>query len=79
MPNNLIDNATYLANDAVPDILKALCKTHFIYSIVILFLCCCHHLLQLFFHNVIDIPDPDNVLADQLTEKYFKGAEMGIT
>jgi len=48
LPNGLIDNSTYLANDAVSDILKALY-----------------------------IPDPDNVLADQLTEKYFKGADMG--
>jgi len=34
-----------------------------------------HDRIILFYFT--DIDDPDNVLADQLTEKYLKGAEMG--
>ena len=25
-PNNLIDNTTYMANDAIPDLIEALCN-----------------------------------------------------
>ena len=72
LPNNLTDNATYLANNAVPDILKAICKSNNLEEIYL-------SSIWSLIHNITgtDISDPGNILADQLTEKYFRGAEMG--
>ena len=68
MPNNLLENSTYLANDLVPLILSALgmynCKS----------LSENHRNRSLL---EIGVADPDGEIALSMTEKYLGYAEMG--
>ena len=59
-----------MANGVVPDILKALRKLKQLLTAVIVNL-----LITLIINAGVD--DPDNAIANSLTEKYLKGAEMG--
>jgi len=59
-----------MANGLVPDILKALRKLKYLLTAVIV------NLLITFVINA-GVDDPDNAIANSLTEKYLKGAEMG--
>lgn len=68
VPNNLVENATFLEQDLVPYVLKALSKSSLCSYIMV------QHTKSSLFS---DIRDDTGTFADALTDKYFVDAEMG--
>ena len=68
VPNDLVNNATYLANDAIPTILKSLRK--FLVEF-------CAKCFYISFFCSSDIDDPTGQIAKDLEAKYMVGADMG--